>query len=233
MGASGPVEGSLGDHVAFEEHEQRWRNVRGAAKLRSTPVGWAIGMVFDNLPDWNFAADGYNDDTGVLEIHDLDGLLADLGLAREEVTGHPLAFDDEGDLIVPWPVTQLVVRRTAQRYADRLLPIIEAEEAKARWENQWGVLTESGHHVTAERCREFDEPWAQARQTVRDWCGQSSNDRYDELEALCTEVVRLGLLVETAVGALRYAGAARAADRIERDLGVPIEVVRAQAKSTP
>jgi hypothetical protein len=48
---------------------------RFAAYLRDTPLGPAIGMVFDNLRDWRFVKDGYNDDTAVLFIGDLDGLL--------------------------------------------------------------------------------------------------------------------------------------------------------------
>jgi hypothetical protein len=59
------------------------------------------------------------------------------------------------------------------------------------------------------------------------WCGQAGRERFDELTALRKEVVRLGLLVEAAVTALHDAGAQKAADRIERELGVPLEVVRA------
>jgi hypothetical protein len=46
--------------------------------------------------------------------------------------------------------------------------------------------------------------------------------------ALRVEVRRLGELVEQAVTALRSSGAIRDADRIERELGVSIDVIRAE-----
>ena len=73
------------ERTSFEECEQRWRLVRGVARLRGTPVDDAIDMVFPNLPDWNFARSGYNADAGVLEIHNLEGLLADLEIGRAHV----------------------------------------------------------------------------------------------------------------------------------------------------
>jgi len=68
-----------------------------------------------------------------------------------------------------------------------------------------------------------DVKYQQARDLVRDWCGQPARERYDELLALREEVVRLGLLVESAVTALRDVGADDPADRIEKELGIPVD----------
>jgi hypothetical protein len=211
---------------AFLTHERRWADVRAVAYLRETAVGRAIGLVFDNLPDWEYARDGYNDDTGVLMIHDVEGLLADLDLERSDLE-HPLNFVDGDMLIAPWPVAEKVVRRLAERRAMTLLPLIDAEERQARRRAQFGDYA-GDHHISAEICAEVDAEFAESRAVVRQWCGQENRDRHDELVALRVEVRRLGELVEQAVSALRGCGAIRDADRIERELGVPIDVIRAE-----
>ncbi|WP_328681179.1 hypothetical protein OG905_36335 [Streptomyces sp. NBC_00322] len=48
----------------------------------------------------------------------------------------------------------------------------------------------------------------------------------EELKALCEEVLRIGRLMEQAVGCLRHAGQTRAVDGLERELGIPLETLR-------
>lgn len=211
----------------FLEHERRWAAVR-VAYLRGTPTAWAIDMVFDALQDWDLADEGYNADSGILRIRDVDALVSDLGLDVDTVTGDPRSFTDEGGLIVPWPVTEQIVRAMAVHYADTILPAIELLECEARSHNRWGYDAGGGHYISAEICAEFDEDFAKARALVREWCGNDGRERFDELLALRQEVRRLGQLVEEAVTALIDAGAAQVAARIERELGVPVEVIRAQ-----
>lgn len=54
--------------------------------------------------------------------------------------------------------------------------------------------------------------------------------RRDELQALRTEVVRLGSLVEHAVQLLRAGGQAAQATQPERQLGIPIELLRCSSR---
>jgi hypothetical protein len=61
---------------------------------------------------------------------------------------------------------------------------------------------------------------------VREWCGPTAVERRDELQALRAEVRRLGALVERAVTALRAAGETTTASQIERDVGIPVQLLR-------
>lgn len=189
------------------------------------PTDWAIGTVFAGVPDWIYAEPAYNDDIGILTIEDLEGLLADLDL-DPEVVEHPYAFTDGDALVVPWPVTERIVRRLAERNAAVLLPALDKEEREAEQHNRWGYYARDTY-IPAETCAQTDTEFQAARELVRAWCGEAARDRHDELVALRAEVVRLGHLVESAVEALQTAGARSSAERIERELGVPIDVVRA------
>jgi hypothetical protein len=97
---------------AFLERERRWAAVRDVVYLRDTPEGTAIGMVFDSLPDWQFARDGYNDDTGVLFIHDVAAAV------------HLLA-------ITTWAfaIRERWVHEQAITYAERLFETLEQDES--------------------------------------------------------------------------------------------------------
>ncbi|WP_232666273.1 hypothetical protein [Pseudonocardia sp. TRM90224] len=220
------------DRVEFIAREQRWAAVRAVADLDNTTVDWALGEVFDNLPDWSYARPYRNHGlVGVLEIADLEAMLADLDL-EQTVVEHPLSFVDDGMLVVPWPVTEVVARRLAETYAHRLLPILDGLDAEADRHNRWGYMS-GDHHMPADICAETDAEFRPGRDMARDWCGQPARDRHDELVALREEVIRLGLLVESAVTALRAAGADKPAGRIERELGVPIADIRAQRAAHP
>jgi hypothetical protein len=87
-------------------------------------------------------------------------------------------------------------------------------------------------YVDADICAETNEVWKPAYALLRQWCGAEANARFDELQALRTEVRRLGTLVESAISVLREAGQGTIAEALERDLGVPAETLRAAAKAT-
>jgi hypothetical protein len=84
----------------------------------------------------------------------------------------------------------------------------------------------SSGYIDAEICAEVDEKYRPGRDLVRQWCGQDAKERYDELVALRAEVVRLGKLAERAISAVRAAGDDRQAEELERELGIPLEVLR-------
>ena len=69
-----------------------------------------------------------------------------------------------GVLVAPWPVTEVMVRRLAERYADLLLPIIDADEQQARIHNRWGCYTSRDTSKPAKICAETDAQFQQARQ---------------------------------------------------------------------
>ncbi|MGF6886352.1 hypothetical protein ABIA39_000319 [Nocardia sp. GAS34] len=208
--------------------EERWATLRdGSEYIRGTTEHHALDMLEDDLPGYDLVEFLYNSNAGILRIHDVDALAEDLGLDREFIVGDPASFvvDDDGSLLVPWRVTQVIAKSLARKFADVVVAQIEQREEEARRHNQWGYASSTGW-ISAEICAEVDQEFAPARELVRQWCGADARDRYDELLALRAEVYRLGALIERAVTALRSSGNDRDAEAIERDLGIPLEAVR-------
>ncbi len=183
-------------------------------------------MVLDPLGEWDLVEPLWNNDTGIVRIHDVGQLVDQLDLDREFVTGDPASFVDESGLVVPWRVSKVILERVARRFADRILPGVEEKERKAQEENRWGYRSDSGRLISPEICAKFDADYKPARDLVRQWCGTEAQERYDELAALRVEVVRLGRLIERAISAVREAGDVRKADDLERELGIPLDVLR-------
>ncbi|HEX3783664.1 MAG TPA: hypothetical protein VHX38_28710 [Pseudonocardiaceae bacterium] len=216
------------DVDAWRENERRWAALRAASDyIRHEPEGYALSEVFDYLDDgWELATYLHNNDTGILSIPDADALAADLDLDANFVAGDPVSFvTDEGNLLVPWRVSRTIVERLASKYADVILPKLEEYERTVLHEARWGYMGSSGY-IDAEICAEVDEKYRPGRDLVRHWCGQDAKERYDELVALRAEVVRLGKLAERAISALRAGGNDLQAEELERELGIPLEVLR-------
>lgn len=214
----------------WRRRDNQWTALREASEfIRGTTVDLALNIVEDQLRDCVPAEFLYNSDSGIMRILDVDALIADLELDRDEVTGDPVSFlDTDGALVVPWRVTQKIVHRLTRKHADALMQKVETDEREAQQHNLWGCR--SGRSwISAEICAEVDEEFSPARELVRQWCGAEAKDRYDELVALRAEVTRLGGLIERSIAALRRAGSGEA-DLIERELGIPLEALQ-QAKS--
>lgn len=217
------------DADSWRENEKRWEDLRDAnGYIRDTPEGHAIWMVIEGLRDWDLATALYNgNSSGIFVVHDVDAIVADLGIDRESLTSDPVSFvNDDGDLVIPWRVSRLVVEALARKHADTLLPMVEWKEKEAIRENQYGYATQHGTYISPEICASTDEDYRPARDLVRQWCGAEAEERYDELAALRVEVVRLGKLVERAISAVRSAGDVGQADVLERELGIPLVALR-------
>ena len=105
--------------------------------------------------------------------------------------------DRNGLCLTGWTLTERFARRTAETFADVILPemdkrqrALEEERAQSVWQS-WQRRDD----------RKLDAEQAVLRM-VREWCGEERAERYDELVALRAEVQRLGELVERAVRAL-------------------------------
>ena len=189
--------------------------------------------MFDALVDKSFASIGYNARAGVATIHDVDGLAQFLELDPAELRADPLSFIEDNALVVPWSVTQLIAQRAAQRNSDQILRKVEKDEAEHERHKTYGQSyalsrKETPRHIDAEYFVETEsEPYNRpCWDLLRRWCGVEAAIRRDELRALRQEVRRLGSLTQQAIASLRVAGQTREADRIERELGVPVEDLR-------
>ncbi|MPZ81983.1 MAG: hypothetical protein GEV28_16960 [Actinophytocola sp.] len=210
---------------AWRESEDRWSRLREASECAlDSPEENALLMVFEYLPDWNLLNVHYRDD-GIGRVSDLEALLVDLGLDRELIIGDPVSFREDDIWFVPRRVTQVIVERLTRKYADTVIKEVEAAEQEAQKERQRGSQS-INYYFSPESCAKVDEQYAPARAQIRQWCGAEAKDRYDELVALRGEAVRLGKLVERAINAVRSAGNVGEADVLERELGIPLEMIR-------
>lgn len=213
----------------FEAKERRWAAVTAACGENDERETAAASIVFDRLIPEHVATILYRQEDGVVAIDDVSGLaeLLDLELAALH---DPVSFVEDGHLIAPWPVTRLIAMRAAERTPDPIMQYVEREEADARREATYGkVYPHRGGptHISPEICAEIDQEHGRpVRDILRGWCGTEAADRWDELRELRIEVLRLGELVQAAVGELRRQGARRQADDIERQLGIPVENLR-------
>jgi len=217
----------------WQEREDRWEAVRDASHhIADTLEYWAANSVFDALSDIE-VRDGYGRDAGILTIGDIDRVCAALDVEKTLFLDEPLTFvDDDDSLVAPWAVTDRLARHVAPLVADRILAEVERDETKHRQRALYGeryTFDGQDRYMSPEKCAELDEPWKLAHEVLRRWCGVDAVERFDELLALCDDVLRVGQIAERAIRELDAAGAVGAAEEIRRELGVPVETLRASA----
>jgi hypothetical protein len=225
VGTSQPPEGPVGRRHALAGTR---RPLGGGLR---PPEYWAASSAFDALTDVD-VRDGYGRDAGILTIGDIDGVCAALGVEKTLFVDEPLTFvDDDGSLVAPWAVTDRLARHVAPLVADRILAEVERDETKHRRRALYGEhytgFDGEARYMSPEVCAELDAPWKLAHDVVRQWCGVDAVERFDELLALRDEVLRVGQIAERAIRALDAAGATEPAEELRRELGVPVETLRA------
>ncbi|MEQ3551754.1 hypothetical protein WIS52_14870 [Pseudonocardia nematodicida] len=210
----------------WQQLQDRWEAARVASgSIRDSIEERAAWNVEESLPDWPAAELGYNNDAGLMFIRDVDAVCQELGLDRVDLE-HPASFQTASQLVVPWPVTETVLQRRAMANADVLLTELHRQQQQAERGMRWGRSTGYGGYYEPEMCAEFEVRDRPARELVRRWCGADAVARADELAALREEVRRIGRITEEAITALRDHDA-KLAGRLERELGVPLEDIRA------
>jgi hypothetical protein len=223
------------DVDAFRELEARWTAIDEAGIDDETAAASAADAVFDVLIDRSIASTLYRHGSAC-RIVDGSALATLLDLPVTEFSSHEASFrDDGGSLIAPWPMTELIARRLVERDPQPILRWVEKEmaefEKNATYGDtyRWGRNGEQGH---------IDAEWYASQENVYynrpswdlllQWCGAEATERYDELKELRKEVRRLGKLADDAIGLARRHGAKQEADALERQLGIPAEILRAR-----
>lgn len=210
--------------VAFMAREARWAGVLAASPAHDSPEEAAVSVVFDVLIDPALATLGFNATSGTIAIADVEGLAGSLDLSPQELRADPSSFEEDGNLIAPWPTACWVAKRAAERDPEAVLRHVEREEAEARRDAIYGRhypgrREKGGWSVTPEICAQVDEEHGRpVRAILRDWCGTEAVNVRKELREQREELLRLTKLVESSVETLRQKGAPREADRIESEL---------------
>jgi len=223
-------------HVPWEQagrwlaRERRWKELSAVTPSGDVPERRAVDTVFEVCPWDELASVGYSrHDDGVLYVHEVTAFAEALEESTDFLIGDPLAVvHDDGSAEAPWPVTLACALKGAALHAEQVMAEVERAEQRARREAIYGSYTpgrgkREGHHFSSEVCAEADREFKSARDLVRKWCGAPAVEAYAELRVLRAEVIRLGRIVEQAVGMLRQAGRDKDAARIEAQFEIPVE----------
>lgn len=215
---------------AYAAHERRWAAVTADSPY-DTPEVNAADIVYERMIDPALAELRDTHRAGYLRIHDPDALAAWLGWPAEQLRNHPTSFEEDGDLIAPWSTAQAVAEAAAQKAPQRLLDHVIEEEIKAQEQAIHGETLSSSRgrewYIPPDRAAAYDrEHHRPVRDLLRQWCGAPAVEEREELEALRIEIRRVGAVAERAIKALQAAGQTDLADRLNADLGRPVEQLR-------
>ncbi|MGI5473265.1 hypothetical protein [Streptomyces sp. CA-132043] len=228
------------DKEPWLARQERWAQLTLDGPDQEDPEFYAASMVFEECPLEGVVSMGWNyRERGVLYVHDSPALAALLKVPEASFCTDPRTFtDEEGTLTAPWPTTLATARLIAQVHADALAATLAREEEQAQRDAAYGKYYRGrggnpGTYIHPEICAEVHRERQPGRDLVREWCGAQAIDQVAELAALRTEVLRIGKLMEHAIQTLRLNGHTKAADQLERQLGIPVEVLRHATLSDP
>ncbi|GAA4027113.1 hypothetical protein GCM10022232_86080 [Streptomyces plumbiresistens] len=221
------------DKDAWLAREEQWSELTRDSPDDDDIAFRAVIILFDEHLWEGVVSFGVNyRDRGLLYIDDVPALAALLDVPESFFSRAPRAFTDtDGALTTPWPTTVEVARLLARTRADHLMTVVHEHERQARQDAIYGRYypgrgKNPGTHISPEICAEVDRSSQPAYDLLRQWCGVDVVESFEELKALRDEVLRIGQLMEQAIGCLRQAGQAKTADRFERELGIPLETLR-------
>jgi len=115
------------------------------------------------------------DSMAMMRITDARRLSVKLGPNSEGVPSHPLSFDDKEGRVVPWPVTEWILRSLARRFPDEC--VAEAEECEDKIEEIRPVRLGRGRslaRVDPEDLKYMRE-LRETAETIRGWVNGSSD----------------------------------------------------------
>jgi hypothetical protein len=153
----------------------------------------------------------------------LEAAAVRLGLDAEELLSEPLAFvDRSGEYRAPFAVAVKVAGLCCRRFAAEVLDSVREREEELRAQLVSGDRPRAGW-VSPERVREHARAELERAEPVfalvRQWCGEESVARYDEVVDLREEVDWLRAVIEDTVRWLRNSGHPVKAGLLSRDLG--------------
>lgn len=184
----------------FQAREERWRRINAVAQLRhhdpDEVAAWeAIGLL---IPDALIGPA----DHGVAHLPDVQELARFLGLDPAELTGHPASFEEDGELLVPWPITMKVAMTAVARDPDPVVRHVLAGDERAAQEAIHG----DGEH-SAESLARVDQ-WLgrPIRDVLRRWAGDAAMGKGIELTKARAEAKRLRSLLTETISFLKQRG---------------------------
>jgi hypothetical protein len=215
------------DADAYRAREARWAAVRTLAPPQDSPEASAARDVFEWLVDPEVAYLDWQETC--LSIGDVDQLAQLCGLSGNDLTGDPVGFAEDGQLVASWPLALKAAKGVAAIHPDRVLAEVDREEREYQRDVIYGRRSED-MYIEPELIQSLNESlYAPKRALLRQWCGDEAGARWDELVELRKEIRRVGEIAERAIVALRTAKQRAIADRLEYDLGQTVDMLRSES----
>ena len=129
-------------------------------------------------------------------------------------------FEEDGDLISPWPVAIAVARRATEREPHKVLADVEKDEPYARRDSTYGRWSSRRRReedwISPEVCQRVDGEHGQPiRAMLRAWCGADAVDLHGEIAALRSNASSADKVAQEAIEVLRRHGHTRDANDLE------------------
>jgi hypothetical protein len=217
--------------LKISSQTRRWEAVTAESPLETTDIN-AAELVFERVVDDQLAVLDGSYRCPYLRVVNPQALAEWLGWTPSDLRSHPTTFDDDGgDLIAPWSTARAVAERAAEISPTRILDYVDKEERGAAQEaiHGHGFASSRGSKgfIEPDQCIEYDKEHNRpVRNLLRTWCGTAAVTEREELNVLQQEIRRVGEVAEEAIKALRAAGSARDADRLDAKLDSPVEELR-------
>lgn len=216
--------------------ESKWAAVVAPSEAMTVLERKTAWIVFAETIPEAIADIAYSRPEGIGYINDEDMLAELLDMNVSAFHAHEAVYREDDRLIVPWPITEAIILRAAQKYSLKIKAYVESHEAKIEEELLHGYTSEwekgKPRYVSPEvlRARSWGDEERQILNQLRSWCGGETVLAWDELDALRKEVVRLGELLDDTITVLARAGLAEEAERLQGRVGVPAATLRSHAR---
>ncbi|GAA4525626.1 hypothetical protein GCM10023160_18830 [Brachybacterium paraconglomeratum] len=217
----------------FQAREERWARVAAVGPGQEDPRSYAASEIIDEHLAEELGSINYRSG-GSISIAQPEVLASQLHLTVEQLTKYPESFTEDGYVVAPWPATEYVARALAAQHAEQILPRVQKEERQAKYEaihgRDFSIGRGETRHISPQRSLESDQEFsAPIREVLRSWCGADSVGQFDELIALRQEIHRVGVVAQKAIDALKAHDHRTVASQLQRELGTPVEMLRADA----
>ena len=210
----------------FVARERRWAAVDAPSPPDyDNPEESAAGTVLHLLIAPELAATGWNATARLDQDPRRGPSRSLLGLGPSELRADGISFEEDGDLISPWPIKLAIARRAAERDPHTESSALSRERRPKHDAKRRTVPgTGDARPRTNTSRRRSARTWTRGtdgqlvRVLLREWCGANAVDLHAEISSLREEAARAPALAHAAVELLRRHGHPRDAHRLEREL---------------
>ena len=150
----------------FEAADRHWEHIWERGIGLGDPRWEAAHEIMRLLVNTDLAELRYREG-GAIRIHQADELARALNVPVDLFTSNPDAFYEDGDLILPWEVTELIVTTAARQDPDSVMAHVQQVEAGASHDSN------RGSRVCGRRgAKTYVEPEDSSKiDILRTWCG--------------------------------------------------------------